>query len=255
MPFDGLLLHIAGSDAFAAAHIPGAICIVPAELVDGNPPAPGRLPSNERLQALFERIGYQPEQRIVVYDDEGGGWAGRMAWTLDIIGHDDWLYLNGGIHAWHAAGGTLAQGESTPPASANTPALSFDRGPIAEAEDVLKLIDQKDGLVWDVRSHGEYVGSKRNAARAGHIPGAVNIDWLALQNPDDHRRLYDDVESLLERHGITPDRDIVTHCQTHHRSGLSYMLARILGYPRIRAYHGSWSEWGNREDLPIATGS
>ena len=67
-------------------------------------------------------------------------------------------------------------------------------------------------------------------------------------------RLRTDLASLLESRGITPAKLIVPYCQTHHRSALSYLVARCLGYPRVRAYAGSWSEWGNRQDTPVATG-
>ncbi|HAR32150.1 MAG TPA: thiosulfate sulfurtransferase, partial [Gammaproteobacteria bacterium] len=99
-----LLVHVSSAAAYAAAHLPGAVLVEPGELVAGVPPAPGRLPDLGRLTALFGRIGYQPDQDIVVYDDEGGGWAGRFIWTLDVIGHARWAYLDGGIVAWAAAG-------------------------------------------------------------------------------------------------------------------------------------------------------
>ena len=70
----------------------------------------------------------------------------------------------------------------------------------------------------------------------------------------DHLKLIKNAEALLQEHGIVRSKNIITHCQTHHRSGLTYMVARILGFPRIRAYHGSWSEWGNQPDTPIETG-
>jgi thiosulfate/3-mercaptopyruvate sulfurtransferase len=246
------VVQVAEPGAFERAHIPGAVLVTPAELVDGRPPATGRLPDLERLTALIARIGYRPGRPVVVCDDEGGGWAGRFAWTLDVIGDRDWSYLNGGIHAWIAAGREFETGPgATPARSSFRPVL--DLAPVAEAEDVLAAINAPDALVWDVRSAAEYRGERRAAARAGHIPGAVNLDWLDLRDPADAMRLVPDLGPLLARHGITPAHDVITHCQTHHRSGLSYMVGRILGFPRIRAYHGSWSEWGNREDLPIET--
>jgi 3-mercaptopyruvate sulfurtransferase SseA len=99
-----MLIHVASAEAYAAGHIAGAIHVAPGELVSGIRPATGQLPELARLEQLFARIGYRPEATIVTYDDEGGGWAGRFIWTLDIIGHTDWLYLDGGIHAWAAAG-------------------------------------------------------------------------------------------------------------------------------------------------------
>jgi len=248
-----LLVHVSSAAAYAAAHLPGAVLVEPGELVAGVPPAPGRLPDLGRLTALFGRIGYQPDQDIVVYDDEGGGWAGRFIWTLDVIGHARWAYLDGGIVAWAAAGRALEEGLPTPP-PASTPQLTINTGPIAEIPDVLATIDNPDSIVWDARSEAEYLGLRSGARRAGHVPGAVNLDWVHLMDPARDLRLVRNLPELLAARGITPDRAVITHCQTHHRSGLTYLAARLLGFPRIKAYHGSWGEWGNREDTPIETG-
>ena len=244
-----LLIQVTSAEVFDQAHIEGAVLVTPAELVCGVAPATGRLPEPAALQQLFRRIGYRPECNIVVYDDEGGGWAGRLGWTLDVIGHRQWTYLDGGLHAWHAAGLPLASGPATapPPSSVD---ITIHLEPIAEIPDVLASIDDPGQLVWDARSPAEYAGQRQAAARVGHIPGAVNLDWEQLKDPNRHTRLRTDLAECLAGAGITPQHAIITHCQTHHRSGLTYMVGRLLGYD-IRAYHGSWSEWGNREDTPI----
>ena len=238
--------------AFEKGHLPGALLIEPEELIDGSPPAVGRLPSLERIDSLFSRLGYQPQQHFLLYDDEGGGWAGRFAWTLDVIGHRAWDYLDGGIHAWVACGATLAQGPCEFPHPSSV-SLSIDRGPIAEIDDVLKAIDDPDQVIWDVRSEAEYLGQRSGSARAGHIPGALHLDWMALKDPARDNRLAEDLRGLLNAHNIDPARPIITHCQTHHRSGLSYLVGRLLAFESIRAYHGSWAEWGNRDDLPVTS--
>ena len=248
-----LLVYVAEPQVFAAGHIPGSVHVAPAELVGGVAPATGRLPDVERLSALFGRLGYRHDLNIVAYDDEGGGWAGRFLWTLDVIGHRRWRYLNGGTQAWVAARQSIERGAGRQP-NPTSVALHIDPSPVAEAEDVLNAIEDPGQVIWDVRSLAEYRGERRAARRAGHVPGAVHLDWLDLKNPHDRHRLVPDLEALLRQHGITADKSIITHCQTHHRSGLSYLVGRLLGFPRIRAYHGSWSEWGNRDDLPVASG-
>ena len=88
--------------------------------------------------------------------------------------------------------------------------------------------------------------------RGGHIPGAINLDWLDTMDRQNNLKLMPQMQALLDAHGITQDKSIITHCQTHHRSGLTYLIGKMLGY-KIRAYHGSWSEWGNDSDTPIET--
>ncbi len=250
---DLLVVQVTSRQVYDAAHIEGSVCVEPAELVSGAPPATGRLPDVERLASLFGRLGLGADRQVVTLDDEGGGWAGRFAWTLDVIGRRDWIYLDGGLHAWHQGGLPLVSG---PPAQVEAGAhvdIAIDRTPIAEAEDILDRLDDPDLTVWDCRSWEEYAGQRAAAARAGHIPGAVHLDWLELMQRDRGLRLIDDLAGLLERRGIGAQQEVIAHCQTHHRSGLAYMVARLLGFPRTRAYHGSWSEWGNRPDTPIET--
>ena len=95
-----LIVDLCNPQLYAQVHVPGAVNIAPQHLVAGTPPATGKLPAVEQLENLFSLLGYTGNEHIVVYDDEGGGWAGRFIWTLDIIGHKNYSYLNGGIHAW-----------------------------------------------------------------------------------------------------------------------------------------------------------
>ena len=251
-PSNLLIAQVTSPDVYAAGHVPGAVHVAPADLVSGVLPATGQLPDRDALTALFRRIGYTHGAEVVTLDDEGGGWAGRLAWTLDIIGNRNWRYLDGGLNAWTAAGLPVEGGAGRiPPSDVE---VSIDTGPIAEADDLLGRLGDEDLVIWDCRSAAEFAGYRRAALRAGHIPGAVNLDWLDLMDGERNLRLVENLEALLAESGVVRERDVITHCQTHHRSGLTYMAARLLGFPRIRAYHGSWSEWGNRPDTPVATG-
>ncbi len=245
-----LIVHVADPNAFVQAHLPHAQLVTPRELVIGTPPAPGKLPSKEQIEATLQRIGYRPDLHIALYDDEGGGWAGRLGWTLDVIGHSNWSYVNGGIHALHAAGVPLVSG---PPetVAATQASIRIETTPIAEIADILPILGSKDHVILDARSREEFEGTRAAAARVGHIPGAVNIDWLRLQDRNRHTKLVENLAALLEDNGVTREKTVITHCQSHHRSGLTYMAMRLLGYPKVKAYHGSWSEWGNRNDTPI----
>ena len=250
---DTLLVQVTSSALFEQAHIPGAVLIEPAELVCGIPPASGKLPSTAQIAATLSRVGYQPDQRIIAFDDEGGGWAGRLFWTLDVIGHYDWAYLDGGLHAWHAAGLPLAQGASTP-VPAEPCEITIDTAPIAEISDVMAAIDDANSVIWDVRSAEEYAGLRSGSARRGHIPGAVNLDWELLKDANRQLRLIDNLDDVAASLGLLQAKQIITHCQTHHRSGLSYLVGRLLGL-NIKAFHGAWAEWGNDPNTPITNPS
>lgn len=254
LPGKVLLVAVCAARVFAAGHIPGSVLIEPAELVSGQPPAVGKIPASERLSALFSRIGLTPETHVVAYDDEGGGWAGRLIWTLDVLGHRYSSYLNGGLVAWLKSDRPVQTGPVTPVPAPYQARL--DHSLLRDKEWVLAHLDDAEVQVWDARSPEEYRGERRTALRNGHIPGARNLDWLELMDPGNDLRLLplDRIHDKLRRHGIDTDKALITHCQTHHRSGLTYLAGKALGLD-IQAYDGSWSEWGNDPDTPIATGS
>ncbi|WP_218673563.1 rhodanese-like domain-containing protein [Pseudomonas sp. ABC1] len=244
-----VLVDLTSVARYTEGHLPGAHFVDPKQTQWGQPPAPGLLPTKERLETLFAELGHSPDKVYVVYDDEGGGWAGRFIWLLDSIGHSRYHYLNGGLHAWVAEGLPLSQ---EPPANAASPVtLTLQEAPTATRAYIESRLGAPDLLVWDARSPAEYRGEKVVAARGGHIPGAVNFEWTAGMDPQRALRIRTDIAEHLESLGITPDKEIITHCQTHHRSGFTYLLAKALGYPRVKAYAGSWGEWGNLPDTPI----
>jgi thiosulfate/3-mercaptopyruvate sulfurtransferase len=193
------------------------------------------------------------DRHVVVYDDEGGGWAGRLIWTLDVLGHRRYSYLNGGLHAWINEGHPVATAPHT--ATPRPFTAHIEAGPIATLDEVLASLNDPQTAIWDARSPGEYTGARPAAARSGHIPGAINLDWVELMDRHRNLRLIDlgILQQRLDALGLSRDKQIITHCQTHHRSGLTYLAMKILGYPRIKGYDGSWSEWGNRADTPIET--
>lgn len=235
--------------SYYAGHVPGAVFLDARDLMAGTGSVPNLPPSPEHLAALFSSLGVTPDTHVVAYDDEGGGWAGRLLWTLALIGHARYSYLDGGIHAWRADGYATEQEVIEPIPS------TYEITQINEhcAIDVDTLRDQLDTFtIWDARSAEEYRGELGNSRRRGHIPKAINLDWRLLRSQDNAFRLHDEatLRALLSAHGLHDDLAIVTHCQSHHRSGLTWLVGQALGLD-IRAYPGSWQEWGNRDDTPI----
>jgi thiosulfate/3-mercaptopyruvate sulfurtransferase len=247
---DLLVIDLCQPQNWRAAHVPGAIHVDPSELVSGMPPASGSLPPLARLRALFARIGYTPDKHVVAYDDEGGGWAGRFLWTLDVIGHKRYSYLNGGLYAWYHEQHPVTT-EVVAPTPTNVE-ITLDTTALADLDTVRAALGNPNITIWDARSREEYLGLRSSSLRAGHIPGAVNLDWLDVMDRSRNLRLLPEAElrRKLADLGIKPGQAIITHCQSHHRSGLTWLVAKALGHP-AQGYHGSWGEWGNRDDTPV----
>src|SRR3569832_1841281 len=125
--------------------------------------------------------------------------------------------------------------------------------PVAERYYVRSHLGQTDVVLVDARSPAEYRGEDVRAQRGGHIPGAINIEWKRALDPKRQLRFktQDELHHLYASAGVIPDKQIITYSQTHHRSALTWFTLKYLGYPRVKGYPGSWSDWGNSPDMPI----
>ncbi|AGY92171.1 hypothetical protein SPICUR_05995 [Spiribacter curvatus] len=261
-----LVAHLGNSDlqvvfvgdgaVYTQGHIEGATCIRYSDLVTRRPPASGALPDASDLAVVLGEAGITPSTHVIAYDASGGGAASRLLWTLDCLGHWHWSLLDGGLGAWQAEGRALVSGPpETDTGTAPYPA-ALDHGfARADADYIQAHLDDPDVMIVDARSPAEYRGEVVRAQRNGHIPGAVNLEWTDNVDPDRDGRLRP-AAALMQDYadlGVTPDHEIVTHCQTHHRSALTYVVLRSLGFKRVRGYDGSWSEWGNDPSRPVST--
>lgn len=250
-----LVVDLCNPEVYETGHVPGAVNLSYRELVRRAPPVLGLLPREDDLRETLSGIGLTPEQHVVAYDDEGNGRASRLLWTLEALGHFNFSLLDGGLHAWRAAGQPL---ETAAPAvvPSDYPARITNPDVLVERDEVLASLDDPGTVIVDARSPAEYAGEDVRAARPGHIPGAVNLEWKQLMDPGNHLRLQpvETLRTLFKQAGVTPDKAVITHCQTHHRSALTFFALRYLGYPSVRGYAGSWSEWGNDADTPIEAG-
>lgn len=236
-------------------HIPGAVHLAPKLLVRQEEYASGLLPETTQLQQLIEFLQISPEHHVVAYDNEGGAWAGRLIWNLHCLGFENTSLINGGIHAWLAAELPTSSQATTLEPVANLLPVETNLQYQVHYDELLELVQNNQTQIWDCRTEDEYTGLRLAARRGGHIPGALHFEWSTALNRQNHLKLHplERTQQRLEHLGFNLNEPVVVYCQSHHRSGLAYILGRLLGW-NIRAYDGAWSEWGNRLDSPIITG-
>jgi thiosulfate/3-mercaptopyruvate sulfurtransferase len=244
-----LLLDLRPPEAYAAGHIPGAIHIDlwGVSLIDTDP-----APLNAFMWMIEHVLvvhGVDAATPIVVYDEQSGVRAARAFWFLEYFGHPSVRLLDGGFNGWVAAGLPVTREAAPPPVSTWTGSREQDR--LATWREVRDAIDRKDAVILDTRTDGEYTGSTLRARRGGAVPGAVQIEWLRNLGAAGDFKPADELRQMYEDAGVTPDREVITYCQGGYRAANSYLALRLLGYPRVRVYVGSWKEWGDREALPI----
>lgn len=246
-----ILVDMCKPDQYSKGHIAGAVYLDYPMIISGEKPVMGRLPAVEKLNQAMSSIGLTKDSHVIVYDDEGGGKAARLIWTLHSIGHDKASLLDGGLISWSNEGHPLTS-ETTVATPSNFEAeISEDY--LAHRQYIMEHLDDDKVALLDARSIQEFTGEKAFAARGGHIPGAIRYEWTDAMDKDHNMRLLPDdvIQSRLNELGLTSDKEIICYCHTHHRSALSYLVLRKLGYKNVKGYPSSWSDWGNQTDTPI----
>ncbi len=246
-----IVVDMGSKDSYSLQHIPGARFIDYNTIVKNQTPIMGMLPDNAQLSKALSNVSIRPDDYVVAYDNEGSGRASRLLWTLEIAGHEKLSLLDGGIDHWLQQ--NKAVSHTIPEYSVSHYVTKLDNmHGVATTDYILSQLSNAQVKILDVRSAGEFNGVDIRANRAGHIPGAVNIDWLRLKDPGTQKLLeQNSLMRLLEKNGITPDKEIIVHCHSHHRSALAYVALKNLGYAAVKGYPGSWSEWATRTDTPI----
>lgn len=244
-----LLLDLRPPEAYTAGHIPGAIHLDlwGVSLIDTDPaPLNAFMWMIEHVLAVH---GVDAATPVVVYDDQSGIRAARAFWFLEYFGHPSVRLLDGGFTAWAAGGHDVTREAAPPPTSEWTGGRQAHT--IATWREVRAALGRPDQVILDTRTDGEYCGTTVRARRGGAIPGAVHIEWTRNLTPAGDFKPADELRRMYEDAGVTPDREVITYCQGGYRAAHSYLALRLLGYPRVRTYVGSWKEWGDREELPV----
>ena len=253
------LIDLRPAEDFAVGHIAGSthVDIYGVSLNDSS-----EAPLNAFLtifRVLFGSRGVLADRQVVIYDHESGERAARAVWLLAVLGHPDVRILDGGTHAWIAAGQKLVQLTEAPPAMDPTKApptpppfrgtLNMDL--LATRFDVHNAINNPAYAIVDVRREGEYRGTEKRARRVGTIPGALPIFWREHLDAQGAFRKPDEIRALYESKGVTPDKIVIPVCHGGYRSASTFIALKSLGYPHVRNYVSAWGEWGNRDDSVI----
>ena len=243
------IIDVRPAEDYANGHIPGAthFDLFGLSLIDTSD-APLKA-FMFMIHHVLELRGVNESKEVVFYEDNSGMRAARGLWFLEYYGHPNVKMLDGGFRAWKAAGAPVTS-DATPPKAAPFK-IAERRDVLATTDDVLRSLDQKQIAILDTRSEGEYLGTHVRAARGGAIPGAIHIEWTDNIAADGKFKSNDELKAMYDKAGITPDKEVVSYCQGGYRAAHSYVALRLLGFPKVRNYIGSWKEWGDRTDLPI----
>ena len=233
-------------------HLPGAVSLPVTDTFD--PAQHKNYPdTKEKLEALFVHRGLSNTTRIITYDNGKETLSARLFWTLEYVGATNVAVLNGGLKQWQAEKGEI----STAPVNVEPGKFitKVDPAKLPTAAQCQLALGDPTKVILDARSPEEFRGEDVRAKYSGHIPGAVNIDWR--ENFTTTTLLKDPVtlKTMYESKGVTQDKEVIAHCQTGQRSSVSYWTLRLLGYPKVGNYAGSWVEWGNDPTTPKTQGN
>lgn len=238
----------------AAIHndfIPGAVSLDYAQLVKKIGDAQGMLPDQEDLVSLIEGLGIDAGAQVVAYDEDTGIRATRLLWTLYACGHRNLALLDGGINAWKSSG--LPTSATQAMVNPRPYPCTIDETAVADMAYVMHSLENSNQCILDVRSLGEYRGTDLRAERGGHVPGALHFEWKQALEADGQLRHPDHIKAELLEAGVDPALEVIPYCQSNRRSAHMFHILKWLGYPKVRAYAGSWSEWGNSSSAPVET--
>jgi thiosulfate/3-mercaptopyruvate sulfurtransferase len=214
--------------------------------------------TKEAFEGMCSNLGISDDTTVVFYGDKGNWFATYALWLFRYYGHENLKIMDGGRAKWEKEGRPMTK---EVPETPKTTYQAKDPDPSVRAfrYDVFRHVESKLPLV-DVRSPEEYRGEllhmpgypQEGATRGGHIPGAASIPWSRATNEDGTFKSPEELKELYQGQGVTPDKEVIAYCRIGERSSHTwFVLTHLLGYPDVKNYDGSWTEWGNLVDAPI----
>jgi thiosulfate/3-mercaptopyruvate sulfurtransferase len=244
---------------YPSGHIPGAVQVD--WTLDLNDQVRRDYIDRAGFERLMSRAAVSNDTTVVFYGDKSNWWATYAFWIFQLFGHSNAKVMDGGRLKWEKEGREMTREVPRYAPAAYTAQKRDDTKIRAFKADVLKHQEARRPLV-DVRSPQEYSGERTHmpeypqegVLRGGHIPGARSVPWARAANPEDGTfKSADDLRAIYEKEqGLKPSDDIVAYCRIGERSSHTwFVLTYLLGYPKVRNYDGSWTEWGNSVNVPI----
>lgn len=247
---------------YETGHIPGAVKLD--WVGDLNDPVVRDYLDAPRFAELMASKGISNDTTVVLYGDRHNWWATYAFWVFKLFGHKDVRLLNGGRARWIADGRELTRAVALYPRGTYHAPERDDSTIRAFRDEVREQIKHAAGTALvDVRSPQEFSGERTHmpeypqegTLRGGHIPTAVSIPWAQAVNEDSTFKSADELRALYASQGVTDDKQVTTYCRIGERSSHTwFVLTYLLGFPHVRNYDGSWTEWGNAVGLPIERG-
>ena len=246
---------------YDVGHLPGAVKLD--WHTDLQNPVERDFVDKAGFEELMRKAGIANDTTVVFYGDKNNWYACYTFWLFKLYGHADCRVMDGGRAKWEAEGRPFSREVPTYPET-NYTAKEADLSIRAFRDDVMAQVKVGSPALVDVRSPQEYTGEvihmmgypQEGAQRGGHVKGAQNIPWAQAANPDQTFKSADELKTLYGGKGITPDKDVIAYCRIGERSSHTwFVLTYLLGYPNVRNYDGSWTEWGSMVNVPIEKGA
>ena len=246
------VLEVGGNaNAFGEGHLPGAAFVSMRSLSNPDDPIGGQIATAAQVSAALSNVGLGRDQTVVLYDRRNNLQAARAYWVLKYYQHADVRIYNGGTPKWTEDGRVMST------VMVEYEPSDYQAGPPDPEirttwQYVVDHTDDPATLFCDTRGPEEYLGRDVRAERGGRIPGSINVEWTAAVNANGTFKSSEELAALYGGAGFTPDKQIITYCQSGVRGAHTwFVLSELLGYPSVRNYDGSWVEYGNNPVSPV----